>query len=132
MSETQKTKIYYDGACPLCSAEIGFYQRCNGAERLSFVDVAEATADTGMDLSRDKALARFHIRQSDGTLLSGARAFIAIWETLPRWRWAARLARLPGVPSLLEGLYRLFLPIRPYLSALVRRFARQPSSQKRQ
>ena len=127
MSDTQKTTIYYDGACPLCSAEIGFYQRCAGAERLSFVDVADSGANTGADLPRDKALARFHIRQEDGSLLSGARAFIAVWETLPRWRWAARLARLPGVPSLLEGLYRLFLPVRPYLSALVRRLARKPS-----
>ena len=127
MSDTQKTTIYYDGACPLCSAEIGVYQRCAGAERLSFVDVADDNADTGADLPRDKALARFHIRQEDGTLLSGASAFIAVWETLPRWRWAARLARLPGVPSLLEGLYLLFLPVRPYLSGLVRRLSRKPS-----
>ncbi len=127
MSDEQKTTIYYDGACPLCSAEIGFYQRCSGAERLNFVDVADGNAETGADLPRDKALARFHIRQEDGTLLSGARAFIAVWETLPRWRWAAKLAMLPGVPSLLEGLYRLFLPVRPYVSALAKRVSRKPS-----
>ena len=59
---------------------------------------------------------RFHVRASDGRVLSGAAAFVEVWTRLPRWRWAARFAGLPGVTPLLEVGYRLFLPIRPYLS----------------
>ena len=55
---------------------------------------------------------------ADGRLLSGARAFVAIWETLPAWRRLAVLARLPGIISLLEGGYRLFLPVRPLMSRI--------------
>ena len=61
------------------------------------------------------------MRKADGTLLSGAAAFIEIWRTLPGWRWLAQVARIPGVPSLLEGAYRLFLPIRPALSWIAAR-----------
>jgi hypothetical protein len=40
---------------------------------------------------------------------------------LPGWRWAARVAALPGVLPTLELGYRLFLPIRPYISRLAGR-----------
>ncbi len=125
--ETDQTlTVYYDGACPLCTAEIGHYERQSGANRLCFVNIAEPDAAAGPDLDRTAALRRFHVRKADGTLLSGAAAFIEIWATLPKWRWAARLARLPGLPWLLEGAYRLFLPIRPALSWIAARLGAKP------
>ena len=42
------------------------------------------------ELTREQALARFHVRLSDGRIASGAQGFVEIWKTLPRWRWAAR------------------------------------------
>lgn len=113
--------VYYDGSCPLCTAEIGHYAARDAEERLRFVDVSSAGADLGPDLTRSEAMGRFHVRRPDGALLSGASAFVAIWQALPGWRWAARIARLPGVTPLLEVAYRLFLPIRPALSRLALR-----------
>lgn len=121
-----KLTVYYDGACPLCTAEIGHYETRSGAEALCFVNIAVPGADAGADLDRDAALRRFHVRKADGTLLSGAAAFIEIWTTLPGWQWLARLARLPGLPWLLELAYRAFLPIRPFLSRMAARFGAKP------
>ncbi|GGK49387.1 thiol-disulfide oxidoreductase DCC family protein [Salinarimonas ramus] len=117
--------VYYDGACPLCRAEIGHYTRCEGAERIAFVDVSSESADPGPDLSREAALARFHVRDAHGTLASGGAGFAALWRTLPRWRVAGRLAALPGVRTLLELAYRGFLPLRPALVRLWKRAARR-------
>lgn len=121
-SDKQLT-VYYDGSCPLCRAEIGHYQRQRGADAICFRDVA-GEAPPEPDLPQAVAMARFHVRRSDGTLVSGAAGFVEVWKTLPRWRWAARLAGLPGVLWLLEAGYRGFLPVRPYLSRLVARLRR--------
>jgi predicted DCC family thiol-disulfide oxidoreductase YuxK len=116
-----KLTVYYDGSCPLCRAEIGHYRAQDGADAIEFRDVAAPGADTGPDLDRAQAMARFHVRRGDGSLVSGAAGFTALWQALPRWRRAARIASLPGVRGLLELGYRAFLPIRPWLSRLAGR-----------
>jgi predicted DCC family thiol-disulfide oxidoreductase YuxK len=117
-SELPKSTVYFDGSCPLCQAEIGYYRRNDRAGALCFVDVSESGAVTPEGLTRHRAMERFHFRASDGRVLSGAAAFVEIWSRLPNWRWAARAASIPGVLAALELGYRLFLPARPLISRL--------------
>jgi predicted DCC family thiol-disulfide oxidoreductase YuxK len=114
-----KTTVYYDGDCPLCRAEIAQYARLDEAGMLDLVNVADPASELPGSTSRADALARFHATSSDGRLLSGARAFVEVWQNLPGWRWLARFARLPGAIWLMEAGYRMFLPLRP---AIVRLF----------
>ncbi|MDB5642104.1 MAG: hypothetical protein JWN07_1421 [Hyphomicrobiales bacterium] len=125
MTNADQKTIYYDGSCPLCTLEIGHYRQQSGAESLCFIDISHDKSVTGPGLTQDAAMARFHVRARDGSLLSGAAAFVSVWDELPKWRWAARLARLPGVLPLLELGYRGFLPLRPGLAALMRRLGRR-------
>jgi len=104
--------VYFDGACPICSREVAAYRGLAGADRLDFVDATSCDA-LGPGLTRGAALARMHVRRADGTLASGAAAFVEIWRHLPRLAWAARLAALPLVLPVLEIGYRVFLRIRP-------------------
>ncbi len=115
-SELPKSTVYFDGSCSLCRVEIGYYQRKDQYSALCFVDISEPGGIPPEGITQARAMKRFHVRASDGRILSGAAAFVEVWTRLPRWRWAARLAGLPGVTPLLEVGYRLFLPIRPYLS----------------
>ena len=124
MKRNPKLTVYYDGSCALCRAEIGHYSACDGSDQVDFEDVAQPDATPGEDLDRTAAMARFHVRRANGSLVSGARAFVALWETLPRWRWLARIAGLPGIIHVLELGYRGFLPVRPYLSRAVGRLSR--------
>lgn len=120
MSESEpKTVIFFDGSCPLCRAEINYYRRRDRVEALRLVDVSVPGAQVPPGLDRDKALSRFHVVANDGTLLSGAAAFAEVWKQVPGWRYAGRLASLPGLCRVLEVCYRLFLLVRP---ALVRAF----------
>lgn len=112
--------VYYDGACPLCAAEIALYRRQDPDGRLSLVDVAQPHAALPPGLSRQAALARFHVLDAHGELRSGAAAFAALWRALPRWRMLGQLAGTRWMSGTLEGLYRLFLPVRPFLSGVAR------------
>ena len=121
--------VLYDGACPLCRREIGVYRRLPSDQPLCFADVSDTALDLPADVTRQQLLARFHVRRADGQLLSGAAAFIALWATLPVWRWLARLGRLPGMTWVMERAYLAFLPLRPTLqrwAAKLDRPVRQP------
>lgn len=124
--------VYYDGACPLCAAEIGLYEAQDrgpgGAGAVTFVDISRPGSALPHGVTREAALARFHVTDGAGRVLSGAAAFVALWRSLPRWRWLARLAALPGVPWMLERAYRLFLRLRPGIVALWRRLRRPDRS----
>ena len=105
----------------MCHAEIDHYRR-QGAQA-AFNDIADG-ASPPAGLTRQQALARFHVRTSTGEMVSGARAFAELWKATPGWRWLGRLAARPPLLWLLEGLYRLFLPVRPLLQRIWRQLAR--------
>ncbi|MGD8977265.1 MAG: demethoxyubiquinone hydroxylase family protein [Gammaproteobacteria bacterium] len=111
--------VFYDGACPLCDREISFYRRREGAGSVRWVDVSQAHQDMlAPDLTREQALARFHVRDGTGELTSGGAAFTRLWSELPGFRTLGRIFRLPPLAWLLERGYDLFLRFRPRLQSL--------------
>lgn len=114
VSVEKRFTVYYDGACPLCRKEIETYRKAHGADEMAWVDAANANTETlGQDLDCDAALARMHVRDESGTLISGAAAFAAIWARLPRTRWLGRLMGTQPALWVLEPGYRFFLKVRP-------------------
>lgn len=110
MSKTTASEVYYDGACPICRREIAMWQDMDGLEDVTWADVSK-DAPAGMD--QDTLLARFHVRRSDGEIVSGAAAFLALWRG-NRWLRPIGIAldRWPFRP-LLDLAYTGFLKIRP-------------------
>jgi len=115
-SKRPEITVFYDGGCGLCRREVAFYRRLDGAGRIGWTDVAAGDSGAACPLDRAAALARLHLQRADGSLASGAEAFVEIWRRLPGFRHLARLARLPGALRLLEAGYRGFLKIRPWLT----------------
>lgn len=105
------TEVFFDGACPLCRREIAAYRGMSGMEAVEWRDVSDPDcAPEGLD--RAAALARFHVRRADGRVVSGARAFLAVWRRSPRLAPLARaLERRPFV-ALLDLGYAGFLRLR--------------------
>jgi predicted DCC family thiol-disulfide oxidoreductase YuxK len=116
--------VLYDGACPLCRREIALYRGLQSSTPLCFADVSSPASPLPGGTTREQLMARFHVRTSDGRLLSGAAAFLALWATLPGWRWLAVAGRVPGVAWAMERVYRLFLHVRPLLQRWASRLDR--------
>jgi len=111
----KKLTVFFDGACPLCRREIGFYRKIDSQEKIDWRDISNTTDERELPLPQDALMARFHVQREDGRVLSGARAFIELWKNLPGWRWIGILASTPGVPVVMEFGYIFFLRFRPRL-----------------
>jgi predicted DCC family thiol-disulfide oxidoreductase YuxK len=127
--------VFYDGACPLCAAEIDFYRRRRGADRVAWVDVGDETADAAEEvapgLKRDAARRRFHVRAADGRLVSGGQAFVTLWQALPGFARVGRLFRSRPLAWAIDRAYDAFLTWRPWLQRLARRRSRRDAGQVR-
>ncbi|MEO1675170.1 MAG: DUF393 domain-containing protein [Pseudomonadota bacterium] len=124
-NKTNRLTVFFDGSCPLCRREIGFYQRRPGADMIDWVDLTDADqhhVDTqlGPDLTCTAALERFHVRTSTGSLKDGAAGFVELWKALPQFRWLGRLVSIPPILWIAERAYNAFLKIRPRMQAMAR------------
>ncbi len=106
-------KVWYDGACPLCTREIALMRRLDKRKAITFVDVASG-ADPSCPIDRATLLARFHAEE-DGVVHDGAAAFAAMWRAIPLLRPLGLAARSPLVLRVLEAAYLRFLKLRPRL-----------------
>ena len=100
--------VYYNGSCSLCRTRIAIYKIAARREAVPIVwrDVAEepeALADFGID--GERARARLHVVDADGSLFAGADAFALLWSALPGYRRLGRLAAAPGFNALARAVY---------------------------
>jgi predicted DCC family thiol-disulfide oxidoreductase YuxK len=124
IKKTETLKVLYDGECPMCRIEISHIKKLaqkTPESNLSFIDVSLNSSESAPYVTdKSKLLARFHVERIDGTRIDGAKAFVAMWQRLPGWRFLANLSRLPGMLTIMEFSYAGFLKIRPYIQSMLR------------
>jgi len=114
--------VFYDGACPVCSREVGLYRKLDKNCAVRWHDVSADAGDLELDgVTQADALARLHARLSDGRLVTGVQAFIAVWERIPGFRRLAPIARWAPVRWALERGYDWYAPRRTRLTAKLAR-----------
>lgn len=76
MNQLEKLTLFYDGACPLCQAEILFLSGRNHAHLLDFVDINSEQFDPQkVGVSCETALAAMYGQFESGKLIQGAAVF---------------------------------------------------------
>jgi predicted DCC family thiol-disulfide oxidoreductase YuxK len=104
-----KDTLYYDGACPICRAEIVKLKR-HSKGKLHLVDIHELDEDPSLP-SRDTLLARLHVHTSSGKWLTGLDANIRAWEHTP-FRHLWRILGMPLIRPLAALGYEIWLKMR--------------------
>ena len=119
VSNLQKLTLFYDGACPLCQAEILFLSRRNQQGLLHFVDVNSEQYDPAkLGVSCEQALAAMYGQYADGTLINGPAVFPEAYRraNLPTLAWI--FSRKTLQPALQMG-YRFFAKNRHAISKVL-------------
>ena len=105
-------KVFYNGKCPLCAAEISHYKHLAEKYRaaLSFKEIHEPSGVAALakiGLTPDQAARRLYGVEKE-TVITGVDAFIALWRRLPRFKALAALASIPGIRHCLYFVYNRF------------------------
>ncbi len=107
--------VYINDACPVCRVEMEHYEGMRAEARcpVAFERIGhDAAGLPAYGLSAADLRRRLYVRSRDGGMLSGVDAFVALWRVLPRYRWAARMASLPGIHGLASLIYEgLCVPV---------------------
>lgn len=90
MNRLEKLTLFYDGACPLCQAEILFLSGRNEANLLEFVDInSELFNPQKVGVSCEAAMAAMYGQFASGELIQGVSVFPEAYRraNLPRLAW---------------------------------------------
>ena len=115
----QKLTLFYDGACPLCQAEILFLSGRNQDGLLDFIDINSERYDPiAVGVSCEQALAAMYGQYADGGLIQGAKVFPEAYRRahLPFLAW---LFSHPYLEPILNVAYRLFAKYRHQISKIL-------------
>jgi len=110
-----KTRIFVDGNCIVCDFEISHYKKI-APELFEITDISNpqfAAPEHG--LTHEAVQRHMHVRAPDGKIFVGVEAFAHIWSRIPKYQWAAKLIRWPGVNWLARAGYEVFARVRPWL-----------------
>jgi predicted DCC family thiol-disulfide oxidoreductase YuxK len=114
----QKLTLYYDGACPLCQAEILFLEGRNQDGLLNFIDINSERFDPlVIGVSCEQALANMYGQYADGRLIHGAAVFPEAYRraNLPFLAW---LFSRKALQPLFQFAYQLFAKNRHQISRI--------------
>ena len=112
-------RIYYDGSCSVCAAEIERYGRMDREGRLILVDISAPDFDPApLGITLDEFMYQMHVIDGNGTVYRNVDAFWAIWQAFPASTLLGLLGTLitlPVVNGVARLCYRGFARIRGYL-----------------
>ena len=99
-------KVYYNESCNICRAEINLYKKQKNKE-IEWVDITHNKQAELATQKNDKALLRrLHVKEGD-KIISGAKAFLMVWNKLPKYRFLYFVFRLPIIFNIFSFAYEI-------------------------
>lgn len=112
-------RIFFDGACSVCSREVEHYRRRDRDGRLVPIDISADDFDADLyGISFADFMYELHAIDGQGRVYRGVEAFWAIWQAFPTSTFfglLGTLITLPVINPMARLCYRGFARLRPYL-----------------
>ena len=113
------TLVFYDGACPVCSAEMGVLQRWDRTDRLRLIDMAAPDYNEyEWPVSIANMNALLHVRLPDETWQSGMAATRHIYRAVGRG-WMLAFTGWPLLSHVFDRAYAWFARHRIPISTFI-------------
>jgi 3-demethoxyubiquinol 3-hydroxylase len=74
--QSNGSTVFFDGSCPICTAEINQYKALTPKTEIQWVDVSEPNFIPPDGQTKEQLMQRFHVLNNNDELLSGAAAFV--------------------------------------------------------
>jgi len=120
-----EVSLFWDGGCPLCTTEIGYYKRIDAERRVDWIDLTTSVERLeAAGIAREDAVALIHAidhKRSEEPLI-GVPAFMAVWDRLPSpWNALPPIMRaVPHAVPVVEMGYRFWAKHRLKLTGRAR------------
>ena len=112
-------KIFYDGGCPLCLAEMKHLLRLDQYKKIDLVDINQQGFRAKYpNISRTKADQILHGQLADGSILLGLDVTHKAWSLVGKGKWTA-IIRWPIIRLIADFFYLQFARHRHFLSRLI-------------
>jgi predicted DCC family thiol-disulfide oxidoreductase YuxK len=112
-------RVFYDGSCSVCAAEMAVYRAKEHGGRLLFVDIGSPEFDPApYGIPLDDFMYEMHAIDGKGRVYRVVDAFAAIWFAFPDstpYRLLGALVLFPGINLFSRGGYWCFARLRKYL-----------------
>ena len=99
-------KVFFNNSCSICRSEINIYKK-QGIKQLEWIDITnnkiaeQDTQKTDKDLLR-----RLHVK-SDGKIYAGAKAFIILWDKMPKFKLLGKILSMPIIYHVFSFIYEI-------------------------
>jgi predicted DCC family thiol-disulfide oxidoreductase YuxK len=114
-----KIRVYFDGLCKICSAEIQLYKNLDKNKQIDFVDICSPEFNAEKENLDPKLVHKlFHVKLSTGEILSGVEAFAEIWKVLPQnlvLKTLVKCSEIAPTRACMNLGYKAFVFMRPFL-----------------
>lgn len=112
--------LIYDGDCPLCLKAVAWIHANAQPNTVDSITCqSEERAERFPQMVEAHCMEAMQLVMPDGTVYAGDEALPVLLSMLRRWRWLARLFRVPGVTLLAPHAYGFIARNRHIFSVFV-------------
>ena len=99
-------KVFFNNSCSICRSEINIYKK-QGIKQLEWIDITNNKIAEQDTQKTDKDLLRRLDVKSDRKIYAGAKAFIILWDKMPKFKLLGKILSMPIIYHIFSFTYEI-------------------------